>query len=132
MGQGNRIDRVTRRYELRSGLAMAVFAILVIVLIPRFSEPNTLTALGLIALCSLPLIYTAYEFQRYVRGLDELQSRLEMQAGAIGAGLVLLLAAIWGFGEIFGLLPNVSPVFLLPVATVAHAIVRRVQGQSYE
>ena len=132
MAQRNRIDGATRRYELRTAMAMAVFTAFVIAFLPRSAAPELPQAFGLILLCSLPLLYTAYEYQRHVRALDELQSQLEIQAGAIGAGLVLLLAAVWGFGEIFGVLPDLSPIYLLPVALVVQSIVRRVQGKFYE
>ena len=132
MGQGNRIDSATRRYELRTGLAMALFAVIMVVLFPRPSESSLGLAIGLMSLCSLPLVFVAYEYQRYVRALDELQGRLELQAVAIGAGIVLLSAAVWGFGEKFDVFPDLSPIFLLPAALVVQAIVRRVQGRFYE
>jgi len=116
-----------RRYYWRSLIAMAFFTIAVFVLAPDVSEIKRVPAIAFTALTALPLIWVAYEFQRYVRALDELQSQIEMQSAAIGFGLTLLIAAIWGLAETFNLLPSVSLAMTLPLGVVLHGAVRQIR-----
>jgi len=115
------------RYIVLSLLAMAIFTLAILVLTPLASQNETLTAIGFTIVSTLPLILVAYEFQRYVRALDELQSQIEMQSAAIGFGLALLIAAIWGLAEGYNLVPRISIAMTLPLGVVLHGAVRQIR-----
>ena len=116
-----------RRYLWCSLTAMALFTIAVLVLSPHASGIERVQAISFTALTALPLIWVAYEFQRYVRALDELQSQIEMQSAAIGFGLALLIAAIWGLAETFNLVPRISLAMALPLGVALHGAVRQIR-----
>jgi hypothetical protein len=128
MGGSSR--RAEHRYLWRSMTAMGMFLIAMLLLGPR-GGLGTLTAMSMTIGVALPLVWVAYEFQHYVRALDEMQSRIEMQAAAIGFGLALLAAAIWGLAEGFGLLPSVSMALLLPLGVLLHGIIRFIQNRRF-
>lgn len=116
-----------RRYLWRTLLAMLIFA-LSVVFLARVDAVG-ITALVYSALLSLPIIVVAYEFQYYVRRLDEMQSGLEMQAAAVGFGSTLVILTVWSLAAGFGVLPEVEPAFALPIGVVLHGAVRFIQNR---
>lgn len=120
--------RAEQRYLWRSMMAMGLFLIAMLALAPQEGLPQWVAA-GKTAVIALPLLWVAYEFQHYVRALDEMQGRIEMRAAAIGFGLALLIATIWGIAEGFGLVPRLSMALVLPLGVVLHGVVRFIQNR---
>ncbi len=120
-------SRAERRYMWRTILAMAVFAVTVPIL--STASGNGAIALLHTAILALPILVVAYEFQHYVRALDEMQSGLELKAAAIGFGLTLVGLTIWSLAARFELVPAAEAAFALPVAVVLHSLVRFIQNR---
>ena len=116
-----------RRYLVRTLAAMAVFALAMLGLDRLLPEPEGGAALAVTLAIIAPLMFWAYEYQHFIRHIDEMLARLQLQGAAIAGGLALLLAAFWGVAETNGLLPDLNPALFLPVATAAHGVIMLIQ-----
>ncbi len=126
---GSRMNQAEARYKFRSGLALAAYIVVLVFGVTFGLEAATPVRIALMLGTTLPFFWLAWEFQIYVRSLDEMQSLIEMRSAAIGFGLTLLMATFWGFGETFDILPDLSPVFVMPVAAMTHGLVRFIENR---
>jgi hypothetical protein len=121
----------SRRLILMTFVYNIAFAGLIVaidkLLDPSMNDWPALQTWPLVALVCAPLFLYAYELIRYIRSVDEMLARQQVQAGAI-AGLVTLLAgAVAGVGEVLGVLPEINTAMALPVAAIAYSIAVAVQ-----
>jgi hypothetical protein len=74
------------------------------------------------------LIVWGSAFARMIRGEDEMMHLLHLRAVAIGAGLVLFLASLWGLFEKVLDAPRLPGYLLLPAFAVVYSTVLFMQG----
>ncbi|MBR9824225.1 MAG: hypothetical protein GYB36_00290 [Alphaproteobacteria bacterium] len=75
---------------------------------------------GLVLLTCLPLFAAAYEIIVFTRSSDELVARMQIRAAAVSALVVLLLGAVLGVADFFGLMEPFNMALLLPIAALVH------------
>lgn len=103
---------------------MFVFAVLLIAIDPEglgwAGGVQGAAAWGLVAVTCSPLFLAAYEIITYIGSIDELMARMQIRAAAIAALVVLLVGAVLGMADAFGLLPAINMALLLPLAAMVH------------
>jgi hypothetical protein len=120
-----------RRYGWRTIVLMLVFTGL-LVLIDKTLDPSrngwpAAQAWPLVLLTCAPLLLYGWEIVRYVRSIDEMLARFQIRAAAIAALTMLLLAAVFGVAEIYGVMEPLNMTMMLPIAAVAHSVASMVQ-----
>ena len=121
-----------RRFVRRTTAAVFAFAALYAGLSAILPSPAFATGAALTLLITAPLFWWAYEYQLYVRALDEFQSLLSLQAIAISAGAALLVGALWGVAEKFLGAPHLNAALLLPLAVLIHALAHSFLARRYQ
>jgi len=121
-----------RRFVRRTTVAVLAFAALYVGLSALLPSPAALAGLALAFVITAPLFWWAYEYQRYVRALDEFQSLLSLQAIAISAGAALLIGALWGVAEKFLGAAHLNAALLLPLAVLIHALAHSFLARRYQ
>lgn len=121
-----------RRFVRRTTAAVFSFAALYVGLSAIVPSPAVLAGVVISLLIMAPLFWWAYEYQRYVRALDEFQSLLSLQAIAISAGAALLVGALWGVAEKFLGAVHLNAALLLPLAVLIHALAHSFLARRYQ
>ncbi|MFO1494725.1 MAG: hypothetical protein U1F26_08705 [Lysobacterales bacterium] len=104
-----------RRYLLRFPLAMAVYAVTLVLCLTWMKQVDPLWSKALLALLPvLPVAYALAEILRMVRSLDELQRQIQTEAVVIAAVVVCMATFAWGLLEKAGL-PRMPVVLVLPL-----------------
>ena len=122
-------DVARRRFFLiQTVLALAFAAVIVATsfALPRAANPvaQWLLSAGPVALLAL----WAWEFFKVVRDADEMLHVLQLRTIAISAGLVLLLATMWGVLERMLGLPKFPLFLLLPAFATVHGVAWAAMG----
>lgn len=124
MSARNPIRSARHRYLWRTTALMLLFALLLVVfgqeLLVAMQPLPPLARWGLVALTCLPLFLVAYEMVVFTRSSDELVSRMQVQAAAISALVVLLLGAVLGMADFFDLIEPFNTALLLPIAAIVN------------
>jgi len=105
----------TRNYVIRLGVGLAGYAVLLvgaIWVLNRFSDQWWRFIVA--ALPAVPLLLVARAVARYLGEVDELQSRIQLEALAFAFGAGSLLTFTYGLLQLAGL-PPVSWMFVWPV-----------------
>jgi len=105
----------TRNYVIRLGVGLAGYAVLLvgaIWVLNRFSDQWWRFIVA--ALPAVPLVLVARAVARYLGEVDELQSRIQLEALAFAFGAGSLLTFTYGLLQLAGL-PPVSWMFVWPV-----------------
>ena len=100
MSSINPTDIAKHRYKIRFCIAMAAY---IVIIIPVTSAVGSTTGTLRIALALTPLIPLAVVFASaiaMIRGIDELERQIHIEALAIAAGLTALLSVTYGLLEI--------------------------------
>lgn len=113
---------VMRRYLLRVPLAMAVYAVTLVVCLSLMKQVDPLWGKSLLALLPvLPVAYALAEILRMVRSLDELQRQIQTEAVVIAAVVVCMATFTWGLLEKAGL-PRMPVVLVTPLFCSCYGI----------
>jgi len=113
----------SRRYLWRSLVLMLAFtALLVGFDAEALGAGGGLSLWGLVGLTVLPLFLFAYELVTYIRSMDEMMSRMQIRAGAIAALIVLLVGALVGIADLYGVMDAFNMALLLPLAAIVHGM----------
>lgn len=120
-----------RRYTWRTLVLMLVFTGL-LVLIDKTLDPSrnswpAARAWPLVLLTCAPLLAYGWEVVRYVRSIDEMLARFQVRAAAVATLAMLLMAAVFGVAEIYGVMEPLNMTMMLPIAAVAHSVASMVQ-----
>lgn len=110
-----RMKVATRNYVIRLGVGLAGYAVLLvgaIWVLNRFSDQWWRFIVA--ALPAVPLLLVARAVARYLGEVDELQSRIQLEALAFAFGAGSLLTFTYGLLQLAGL-PPVSWMFVWPV-----------------
>ena len=79
---------------------------------------------------SLPVLGLIWTMLRYMREEeDEYLRARAANAGLIGTGLLLAIATVWGFLEMFGLLPHIPSWAAVPVWAIGMGMGQLAQGR---
>jgi hypothetical protein len=122
-------DAARTRFIRRQALLMMLFAVSVVAgdLLTRATD-HVGARIAATVLPTAILILWGSVFARMIRGEDEMMHLLQLRAVAIGAGLVLFLASLWGLYEQMLGAPRLPGFLLLPAFAVAYSIVLFMQG----
>jgi hypothetical protein len=104
-----------KRYavELFGALIAYVVALVACLLILR-AEPPALLRYFVALLPVLPVAYGVLAYARYLRGIDELQRRIQLDGLAFAVGGAGLITVTWGFLELAGL-PRLPVLWVFPI-----------------
>jgi hypothetical protein len=127
---------VRRRY-LREFLPPMLAYVLVLFaslwLLKRLPEPSALR--GLVALAPvLPIALALRAIVRYIRDVDELQQRIELEAVSIATALVSLLYLAGGFLQLAGVIDvsaGMAMIWVFPLVCFAYGIAKAIVARRY-
>lgn len=122
-------DAARMRFVRRQTVLMTLFAVSIVagVFLTRAAD-QVESRIAATVIPTTILIVWGRAFARMIRGEDEMMHLLQLRAVAIGGGLVLFVASLWGlFEELLGA-PRFPGFLLLPAFAVAYSIVLFMQG----
>lgn len=91
-------------------------------LLGRLDEPPKL-AFAAVALISVaPLLLVFWLMARLLRETDEYTRALQSRAMLAGGGVTLSFASIWGFLELFEVVPHLWPFLLVPMFFASYGV----------
>ena len=104
-----------KQYRLQLGLALAVYALLLVISLPLTQAyPESPWRYPLAVIPMLPFLYGIGAYIRYLRRLDELEQRIALESLAIAFGGTAAITFGYGFLENVGL-PHANWMFVWPV-----------------
>lgn len=126
-----------RRRYLREFLPPMLAYVLVLFaslwLLKRLPEPGL--ARGLVALAPvLPIALALRAIVRYIRDVDELQQRIELEAVSIATALVSLLYLAGGFLQLAGVIDvsaGIAMIWMFPLVCFAYGITKAIVARRY-
>jgi hypothetical protein len=109
------MDHVTKRYGIELIGALLAYVVLLISAVLILEAEPPLVLRYLVALLPvLPIAYGMWAYRRFLRGIDELQRRIQLDGLAFAVGGTGLLTVAWGFLELAGL-PRLSTLWVFPI-----------------
>ena len=127
----NPTDVAKRRYTIRFWIAMAVYIITIFPISNAVSHAGGTTKIVLALTPLIPIIAVLLSVIDMLRGIDELERQIHIEALAVAAGVTALLALTYGFLEIAGL-PRPSAWFTWGAVMVAWGIVTPLVSRKYK
>lgn len=120
-----------RSYLLRFGVAMALYAVLlVIAIVAATALPDSPWRFVVMLLPVPALVLVVRAVARYLREADELQARILLESLGIGFAGGSLITFTWGLMQAVGA-PEVSWTLVFPLYAVCWLIGRLVVGGRY-
>ncbi len=116
------MNKTAKTYAAQLSLALVFYAATLVasqLLLQRL--PGSDWRIPLAVLPVLPVAFGLRAFMRYLRQVDELQRRIQLDAIAFGAGMTALLTFTYGFLELADF-PPISVLWVLPILTVLWGI----------
>lgn len=106
--------RVARQYMRDMGLAGLVYAVVLVgsVYVVRHASPPQWVAVVLALVSAAPALLMMRAFLRRLRGLDEFQRRVELEALAVAAAVVGFASFTYGFLQSFAGLPQIEDALM--------------------
>lgn len=120
-------SRASRDYRRQIMPAMLVYMAVVFGsswLLKHFVQPLPLRALIAIA-PALPIFFVLRAFLRYLRSIDEMQRRIEMEAIGVAALCVSQLYLVGGFlqiGKVIAVPADVAMIWVFPLMCLSYAV----------
>lgn len=109
------MNHAGRRYAIEMGASMVAYTVtLVVALIVLRLEPPTLLGYLVALLPVVAILYGMFAYMRFLRGIDELQQRIQLHGLAFAVGGTGLITIAWGFLELAGL-PRLSTIWIFPI-----------------
>jgi hypothetical protein len=109
------MNHASKRYLVELGASMVVYTVTLIVSITVIqSDPSTLLRYLFALLPVAPIAYGMLTYVRFLRGIDELQQRIQLSGLAFTVGGTGLITAASGFLELAGL-PHLSMIGVFPI-----------------
>ena len=128
------MDKAGRVYLMQFVGALIAYGIvlLVSVLILRsYPDPEAIWRIPVALLPVVPAIFLIMAFVRYLRAMDELQRRIQLEALAIGFGGTAVLTFGYGFLQGVGL-PLLNWTFVFPLMIGLWGIGVAIAGRRYQ
>lgn len=126
---------ISRRYMREFFPALALYVLAVagsVALLRRVDEPGLRALVALLP--SLPIGWFLRATARYIRALDELQRRIELEALALGSVFLAFAYLTAGLLQSAGLLrldASLPLLFAFPVLAVAYGVAKRFVARHY-
>ena len=120
-------SRASREYRRRMLPAMLVYMAVVFAsswLLKHYVQPLPLRALIAIS-PALPIIFVMRAFLRYLRSIDEMQRRIEMEAIGVSALFVSQAYLVGGFlqiGKVIAVPADVAMIWVFPLMCLSYGI----------
>ena len=110
------LDQPLPRRYIWGTLAWTLAFMILLIMLPRFTDPLAPGSAARIALSLLPLLVVPFAFRLdfdLFRKLDEMQRQMMLESLAIGAYITVLVCAAGVMLEEFGGLPRMSAMVVL-------------------
>ena len=95
-------------------------------------KPDGLLSFVIALLPAIPIIWTITTIGRYIgEETDEYVRHRQIQAGIFATGTLLVIATIWGFLDLFGIVPGMGGYMAVPIWAIGLALgqlVNRIRG----
>jgi hypothetical protein len=126
------MNNSNKRYLRDFSISMALYCVLLIAAIMLYQAlpPHPASAL-LMLLPIAPILFGFRAFIRWVRELDELQKRIQMEAFAFSLGLTGILTFTYGLMERAGL-PQISLIWVFPLSIMLWGIGQAIAVRRYQ
>jgi hypothetical protein len=125
------MTQATKRYTIEFGLALAAYAVVLIVSITLLNTfPAGPWRVPVTLLPVVPLVFVMWAVMRALGRLDELQRRIQLEALGFGFAGTAFLTFTYGFLQNIGF-PQVSWFFVWPVMAVLWLIGLAVASRKY-
>jgi hypothetical protein len=109
------MNHVGRRYAIELGASMVAYTItLAVALTVLRLETPTLLRYLVVLLPVAAVLYGMLAYMHFLRGIDELQQRIQLHGLAFTVGGTGLITIAWGFLELAGL-PRLSTIWIFPI-----------------
>jgi len=122
-----------KKHWIQFAIGMTLYGIVVVLLaiaLNNRSFPRLILAL----LCFLPMIpavWGMFGWLNAVRTMDELQQKIQMEAGAFSLSITALATFSYGFFEIFAGFPRLSMFFVWPIIACMYTLGAFLANQRY-
>lgn len=126
------LSRLYLREFLPAMLAYAVAVLLSVWLLRRIEETWLRAVVALLPV--LPIAMGLRATARYIRGLDEMQRRIELEALALGSIAVALAYLTGGFlqaARVIGVSGTTAMLWVLPALSLGYGIAKRFVARHY-
>lgn len=126
------IKQAGRQYIVRFSIAMAVYAVAVVVsqtIIEQLPGDNVLRY-GLAILPVIPMLFGLAAFLAFLRRMDEMQQRIQLEAFALSLGITGFVTFTLGLLETVGL-PSLSLIWVFPFMVAVWGISLSVATRRY-
>ena len=133
MAERTRLSRRSLRYAIgecliAAGFIGAVFGARLIIEADSYGPIVKIAALTP-AIIALTVWWGLYA--RRIRGLDELEQKIETRSIAVAGGLTIWITTAWGLLAYFALAPGLPLVFVAPLAGAIYGAVRLLVALRY-
>lgn len=126
------MNHVGKRYAVELSATMVVYVLtLVVALTVLRWEPPTLLRYLVALLPVAPIVYGMLAYTRFLRGIDELQQRIQLTGLAVAVGGTGLITAAWGFLELAGL-PHLPTIWVFPILAWLWGLGTALAAQRYQ
>lgn len=109
------MNQVGKRYTRELTIAMVVYALMLVLMIALLQRDlPTIARYGVALLPVFPIAYGLRAYASFLRGIDELQQRIQLDGLAFAVGGAGLFIATWSFLEFAGV-PKLPTVWVFPI-----------------
>ncbi|MGH8053781.1 MAG: hypothetical protein ACREP4_07660 [Stenotrophomonas sp.] len=124
-----------KRYTREVVIAMTAYALLLVVSILLLKQVDGTLLRALIALLPVPpMVLVLRAMIRYIRDVDELQQRIELEAVSFATAFVSLLYLTGGFlqsAKVIDVPSNVAMIWVFPLVCLAYGLAKAVVARRY-
>jgi hypothetical protein len=121
-----------KRYIRDFLISMVLYCVVLIGAIMLYQALPQHPASALLMLLPLaPILFGFRVFIRWVRELDELQKRIQMEAFAFSLGMTGILSLTWGLLESAGL-PQISLIWVFPTSIMLWGLGQAIATRRYQ
>lgn len=124
-----------KRYTREVIIAMLAYAVLLVVSILLLKQVESAPLRALIALLPVPPIaFVLRAMIRYIRDVDELQQRIELEAVSFATAFVSVVYLTGGFlqsAKVIDVPSNVAMIWVFPLVCLAYGLAKAVVARRY-
>lgn len=124
-----------KRYTREVMLAMAGYVVLLVVSMLLLKRIDDTALRALVALLPVPpMVLVLRAMVRYIRDVDELQQRIELEAVSFATAFISLVYLTGGFlqsAKVIDVPSNVAMIWVFPLVCVAYGLAKAVVARRY-
>ena len=126
------MNQVEKRWGIELAATLAIYAVALIVSLLVLRAGPVPPLRYLVALLPvLPVAYGVWAYARFLRGIDELQRRIQLDGLAFSVAGTGLLTVTWGFLELAGL-PRLPVLWVFPILIWLWGIGAAIASRRYQ